>query len=174
MSNPTDALGVTIEVGDVVTVIHVGGSVRNADAGRRATVLGFTHAGNVRVDHRAYPDGIAARRAISPGCLAVARRDGERGHEGNRPEWCAAERAQTTDGFSTEPEQFVTVQRASRHFHGTPSAPVLHRVGCRYAVKAAASGNVYPEFDGPVSAAWVWHRGTGWDRACRVCCPEFA
>jgi hypothetical protein len=85
----TDALGVTFEVGDTVTVAGYGYGVRLTDCGRRVTVIGFTRAGNVVHDggmaHGANPlDLVANGRAIRPACILVARRDGEPGHEGNR------------------------------------------------------------------------------------------
>ncbi len=80
-----DTLGVVLRTGDNVTVTAWGDSVRLSDTGRRATVTGFTRAGNVCLSAHDTPlDPIARGRAVSPGCLAVARRDGESGHEGNR------------------------------------------------------------------------------------------
>lgn len=85
MSSPRDTLGVEIRPGDTVTVTAYGAPIRLTDTGRRATVAGFTRAGNVVLFGGARnPDPIANGRAVSPGCLAVARRDGEPGHEGNR------------------------------------------------------------------------------------------
>lgn len=81
---PTDTLGVTIEVGDTVTVTSWGAPVRLVDTGRRALVVGFTRSGNVHLLAE-YSDAIANGRAVSPGMLAVARRDGQPGHEGNAP-----------------------------------------------------------------------------------------
>lgn len=83
----TDALGVTIAVGDTVTVIAYGAPVRLVDTGRKATVAGLTRAGNVLLEDHNHPhDPIARGRAVRPGYLAVARRDGLPGHEGNRKE----------------------------------------------------------------------------------------
>lgn len=87
-SRIADTLGVDIEVGDILTVVGYGWSVRLSDTGRRVTCTGFTRAGNVLHDggmaHGANPlDLVANARAIRPGCLAVARRDGQPGHEGN-------------------------------------------------------------------------------------------
>lgn len=83
-TTPTDTLGVTIVPGDTVTVIAYGAPVRLSDTGRRATVAGFTRAGNVVLyGGPRNPDPIANGRAVSPGMLAVARRDGTPGHEGN-------------------------------------------------------------------------------------------
>lgn len=81
----TDALGATIQRGDTVTVIAWGAPVRLIDTGRRARVVNFTPAGNVILADTHHPtDPIARGRAVSPGYLAVARRDGKPGHEGNR------------------------------------------------------------------------------------------
>lgn len=83
-----DSLGVEIRVGDTLTVIGYGWAVRLVDTGRRVTCIGFTRGGNVvhdgGVSHGANPlDLVADARAIRPTCLAVARRDGFPGHEGN-------------------------------------------------------------------------------------------
>lgn len=83
MRNARDTFGVQIQPGDVVTVIAYGAPVRLVDTGRRATVTGFTHLGNVVLDDP-HSDPIARGRAVRPGLLAVARRDGAQGHEGNR------------------------------------------------------------------------------------------
>lgn len=83
-ARPTDTLGVTILAGDTVTVIAWGSPVRLTDTGRRATVTGITRAGNVQLADDPYGDHIARGRAVSPGMLAVARRDGAQGHEGNK------------------------------------------------------------------------------------------
>lgn len=86
MTNPIDALGVTIEPGDTVMVIAYGAPVRLIDTGRRAAVLGFTRTGNVQLEDITYPHNPIARGlAVRPGTLAVARRDGNPGHEGNLP-----------------------------------------------------------------------------------------
>ena len=80
-----DALGVEIQPGDTVTVIAWGDPVRLTDTGRQARVVSFTPAGNVLLADAHHPlDPIARGRAVSPGLLAVARRDGRPGHEGNR------------------------------------------------------------------------------------------
>jgi hypothetical protein len=78
-----DTLGVFILPGDTVRVIAWGAPVRVTDVGAVARVVGFTRAGNVRLDCGSNPDPIARGRAVSPGYLAVARRDGAPGHEGN-------------------------------------------------------------------------------------------
>lgn len=83
-----DNLGVEFRVGDTVVVSAWGAPVRLTDTGRRATVIGFTPAGNVRLDGAPFGhahDPIAGGRAVRPGCLIVARRDGASGYEGNRP-----------------------------------------------------------------------------------------
>lgn len=74
-----DSLGVEIEVGDTVTVIAYGWKTRLADTGRRFTVIGRTHLGNLTHD-----TDVANGHAVRPECVAVARRDGQFGHEGNR------------------------------------------------------------------------------------------
>jgi hypothetical protein len=88
VSAPTDCLGVEILPGDTVMVSSWGGNVRLTDVGRSAAVTGFTAAGNVRLDDaRGEGVGFIARgTAVRPACLIVARRDGQPGHEGNRPE----------------------------------------------------------------------------------------
>lgn len=80
-----DALNVEILPGDTVTVIAYGAPVRLIDTGRRATVSGFTASGNIRLAETgaAAWDPIARGRAVRPGVLAVARRDGAQGYEGN-------------------------------------------------------------------------------------------
>jgi hypothetical protein len=78
----TDTLGVPIVIGDTVTVTAYGSPIRLIDTGRRATVTGFTRTGNVTLLDPT-PDPVARGRAVRPGCLAVARRDGTPGHEGN-------------------------------------------------------------------------------------------
>jgi hypothetical protein len=84
-TTPTDALGVEIKRGDTVTVIAYGAPVRLIDTGRRARVVNFTPYGNVLLADTHNPhDPIARGKAVSPGLLAVARRDGQPGHEGNR------------------------------------------------------------------------------------------
>lgn len=75
--------------------------------------------------------------------------------------------------LSTEPEEWVTTSR-SRGYFGVASPPVLHRPGCRF-VKRTDPENVFPEFGGEkVSADWVYTKGTGFDRACKVCCSDLA
>lgn len=81
-----DTLGVTIRRGDTVTVIAWGAPVRLIDTGRLARVVSITPRGNVILADTHNPsDPIARGRSVSPGLLAVARRDGRPGHEGNRP-----------------------------------------------------------------------------------------
>lgn len=75
----TDTLGVAIRVGDVVTVIGWGWNVRLIDTGRTFTVTGITWAGNLTHDTE-----VADGYSVHPSCVAVARRDGKPGHEGNR------------------------------------------------------------------------------------------
>ena len=101
-----DTLGVEIRRGDTVRVTSWGHPVRLIDTGRVATVLGRTSAGNV-VLVRDSDDPIARGRAVSPGMLAVARRDGLDGHEGNRPKlvvcgWYAL-CDRPADGFVSHP-----------------------------------------------------------------------
>lgn len=76
---PADTLGVTIRIGDRARVTSCGWAARLVDCGARVTVTGFTARGNV--EHSSAD--VANGRAIKPGCLAVARRDGANGHEGN-------------------------------------------------------------------------------------------
>ena len=83
MTAPKDTLGVEFRVGDVVTVTAWGHPVRLVDTGRTATVTGFTASGRVKLDDPV-SDPIARGRAVPGSCLAVARRDGATGHEGNR------------------------------------------------------------------------------------------
>ena len=81
----TDSLGVDILVGDTVTSSSWGAPVRLTDTGRRATVIGVNRAGNLVLDDPSEPlNPIAGGRGVRPGYVLVARRDGERGHEGNR------------------------------------------------------------------------------------------
>lgn len=81
-----DALGVQMEVGDTVRVTSWGAPVRLNDTGRVATVAGFSRAGNVVLDEgMGEPDPIARGRSVRPGHLAVMRRDGQPGFEGNAP-----------------------------------------------------------------------------------------
>lgn len=82
----TDILHVDIRVGDLVTVTGWGWEVRLADVGKVVTVMGFTPAGNIRHDSTHVANG----HAIKPGCVAVRRRDGKIGHEGNRKCTCGA------------------------------------------------------------------------------------
>mgnify|MGYP001589110824 CR=1 FL=1 len=81
---PADCLGVRICVDDTVTVISWGAPVRLVDTGRMARVAYFTRAGNVGLDQNNELDKIARGLAVNPRHLAVARRDGKPGHEGNR------------------------------------------------------------------------------------------
>lgn len=74
-----DTLGVEILVGDTVTVTSWGWNVRLADTGRRFTVTGVTWAKNLTHD-----TDVAAGYTVHPSCVAVARRDGQPGHEGNK------------------------------------------------------------------------------------------
>lgn len=81
-----DTLGVQMEVGDLVRVTSWGAPVRLNDTGRIATVAGFSRAGNVILDEgQDEPDPIARGRSVRPGHLAVMRRDGRDGFEGNFP-----------------------------------------------------------------------------------------
>ena len=82
MNTVRDTLGVPIQVDDVVVVTAWGHPVRLVDTGRRAQVVGFTDRGNVKLENEG-SDPIARGRAVDPGCLAVARRDGQPGYEGN-------------------------------------------------------------------------------------------
>lgn len=77
-----DTLGVPIHVYDRVTVTAWGHPIRLADTGRTAVVVGFTAHRNVKLAADG-DDPIARGRAVSPGCLAVTRRDGQPGYEGN-------------------------------------------------------------------------------------------
>lgn len=79
-----DTLGVAIRVGDTVRVTSWGAPVRLNDTNRTAGVAGFSRTGNVILDDHDDPDPIARGRSVRPGYLAVARRDGQMGHEGNR------------------------------------------------------------------------------------------
>lgn len=80
-----DTLGVSILIGDTVIVTGWGWAARLGDTGRRAPVTGVTAAGNIVVDSSAYaPDLIGRGRALNPATVAVARRDGTPGLEGNR------------------------------------------------------------------------------------------
>jgi hypothetical protein len=76
MSTATDALGVTLRVGDTVTVLHWGGNVRLSDCGRRAVLRGWNRANFLILD--GFDKGVPTH------AVAVARRDGLPGHEGNR------------------------------------------------------------------------------------------
>lgn len=81
-----DTLGVRIMVGDVVTITAWGAPVRLIDTGRRAQITGVNRAGNLILDSAPFGDAhdpIARGRAVRPGYVAVARRDGAPGHEGN-------------------------------------------------------------------------------------------
>lgn len=81
-TTPQDPHGVTIRTGDTVMVTAWGAPVRLIDTGRKAQVVGFTHAGNVKLDGY-WHDPIAGGRAVAPGYLTVMRRDGTPGFEGN-------------------------------------------------------------------------------------------
>lgn len=78
---PKDTLGVEIRVGDTVRVIGYGYGIRLTDTGLTTKVTGFTHKGNV-VHDGAPRDG----KPLNTACLAVLRRDGYMGLEGNRDE----------------------------------------------------------------------------------------
>jgi len=80
-----DTLGVPVLIGDTVTVTAWGDPVRLVDVGRTARVVAVNRHGRLSLDCGTDPDPIARGRAVSPGCLAVARRDGKAGHEGNAP-----------------------------------------------------------------------------------------
>lgn len=74
----TDSLGVEILVGDTVTVASWGDGVRLADVGHRFLVTGLSRAKNLTHD-----TDVADGRAVRPGNVLVARRDGTPGHQGN-------------------------------------------------------------------------------------------
>ncbi len=73
----TDVLGVTIEPTDRVTVTSYGSGARLVDCGTRSIILKF---GRVRL---VINDCDGNARAVHPRSLAVLRRDGESGLEGN-------------------------------------------------------------------------------------------
>lgn len=81
-----DTLGVRIMVGDTVRVTSWGAPIRLADVGRTAQVRGVTRRRRLILADTDPVDPIARGGAVSPGCVAVARRDGTPGHEGNRTE----------------------------------------------------------------------------------------
>lgn len=75
--------------------------------------------------------------------------------------------------WSSVPEVWVTVQAAQKAWAPrTLTTVTLHRAGCRY-VKRAKPEHVDTEFGEPRSAEWVWNNGTGFDRICKVCSPDF-
>lgn len=73
-----DALGVEITTVDTVTVLSYGLGARKDSCGRVFRVLGFGHS---RV---LLGDGALEVLKVDPKSLAVRRRDGQNGHEGNR------------------------------------------------------------------------------------------
>lgn len=75
----TDGLGVEILIGDIVTIIGWGWNVRLSDVGHKTTITGITWARNLQHD-----TDDADGYTLHPSCVAVARRDGKPGHEGNR------------------------------------------------------------------------------------------
>lgn len=81
-----DSLGVEIREGDTVMVVHHGYGISLNDCGRKVRVVGFTPQGNLKFEDD--PSNLysptAGGRALRPGCVLVARRDGQPGHEGNR------------------------------------------------------------------------------------------
>lgn len=72
-----------------------------------------------------------------------------------------------TPVLSDVPELWVTVSRPAVGMAWSR----LHRASCG-TLNRAKPDNVFPEFDGPVSEAWVYYNGTGWDKACQKCCPN--
>jgi hypothetical protein len=94
-----DCLGVVILRGDIVRVTSWGHPVRLTDTGRVARVLGVNSRGRIVLvrEGATDPDPIARGRAVDPGMLAVARRDGQPGHEGNRAPTPADELGQSAD-----------------------------------------------------------------------------
>lgn len=81
---PVDSLGVIIEIGDTVIVNAWGAPVRLIDTGKHARVIAITPRGNLVLDDLGHPEGIANGKAVRPGYVGVARRDGLSGFEGNR------------------------------------------------------------------------------------------
>lgn len=81
---PTDSLGVEIKHGDVVMITAWGAPVRLCDTGRRSTAVDFSRAGYVKLADNYAPDTTAGGRAVPGNYLAVIRRDGTPGFEGNR------------------------------------------------------------------------------------------
>ena len=77
-TTPTDTLGVEIRVGDTVLVTGWGWNVRLNDTGHRFVVTGVTWAGNLTHD-----SDVADGYSVKPTCVAVVRRDGAKGLEGN-------------------------------------------------------------------------------------------
>jgi hypothetical protein len=73
----TDVLGVTIEPTDRVTVTSYGSGARLVDCGTQSIIRKF---GRVRL---VINDCDGNARAVHPRSLAVLRRDGESGLEGN-------------------------------------------------------------------------------------------
>lgn len=72
---------------------------------------------------------------------------------------------------STEVESWVTVEPRVKEY--SARGGTLHRAGCRYVRRARAdSVFAWPGEDEQVSADWAWRNGTGFGRACRVCCPD--
>jgi hypothetical protein len=74
-----DALGVSILVGDVVRVIYHGYGITLPEVGLTAVVVGFSPRRNL-VHNTTIKNG----NALRPDMVAVQRRDGAPGHEGNR------------------------------------------------------------------------------------------
>lgn len=79
-----DSLGTEILIGDTVIINAWGAPVRLIDTGKRARVTAITPRGNLILDDLGHPEGIANGRSVRPGYVAVARRDGAPGLEGNR------------------------------------------------------------------------------------------
>lgn len=74
-----DILGVEIKVGDTVRVTSWGGRIRLVDCGSTTVVTGFTGKGYLTHND----PQVAHGRALYPHNVAVQRRDGKPGHEGN-------------------------------------------------------------------------------------------
>ena len=74
-----DARGVEVLDTDTVTVTAVGGNAKLRHAGKLGKVVGFTSAGNVKIEMQ----GEGKPLSVDPAQLSVARRDGRLGHEYN-------------------------------------------------------------------------------------------
>ncbi len=81
----TDALGVEIKAGDKVRVIYRGGRITTDYVGRTWRVLDFTRQGSIIPEARGAEGVRALDTANLPAdYVAVCRRDGQPGLEGNR------------------------------------------------------------------------------------------